>query len=228
MSLVSLHNHQNLQKTRLVTVPCHVAITDGLLMTDQAKLAIAPALPEGGGSPAPACARDVPRAPELVEPMWWQALFSFIGGTGDRCRGILNHHPTSRWITVRDEEEDILVGRYLRGDEHVLEGVHMVIDVFEISIGCPITQGQQRDSDPIDIVDLTTMSLAKELKEVVYRMAAVDTNPEPNLWRIGGLFWIFTEGCEDEDLVRFQGRRDAADRVTAVHVIVDAEGVLQW
>ncbi|XP_037472397.1 uncharacterized protein LOC119348177 [Triticum dicoccoides] len=90
-------------------------------------------------------------------------------------------HPRSSWTTVRDEEHDILAGRYLNAGEMIQAGMRLHIDVFEILV-LDSLQVSSGGEEQIEIVDLTTSE---------HQI----TRPNP---RIGGRFWVLVDDEEEE------------------------------
>lgn len=66
--------------------------------------------------------------------MRWRIRFVDVRGSGKWQEGILHSHPPSCWMMMRGQEEDILDGRYLEEDERILEGMLLIIDVFEVVV----------------------------------------------------------------------------------------------
>ncbi|KAI4983385.1 hypothetical protein ZWY2020_023877 [Hordeum vulgare] len=64
-------------------------------------------------------------------------------------------HQLSQWITVRDEEEDILAGRYLQQHECPKIGEALEIDVFYLIVRSPWSPQKSHEEATV-CVDLTT------------------------------------------------------------------------
>ncbi|KAI5011064.1 hypothetical protein ZWY2020_013201 [Hordeum vulgare] len=84
-------------------------------------------------------------------------------------------HEPSRWIMVRDEEDDILAGRYLQIHEYPKDGEALDIDGFHLVVRNPASP--QKSNEQVTVcVDLTS-----------------------NHIRFGGRFWVLADHEEDED-----------------------------
>lgn len=72
-------------------------------------------------------------------------------------RGFIYLHQDSRWITVRDDEHDILAGTYLQQHEIPKEGDELEIDGFRVSVRSPWSP-RKIDNEPATVCDLTIKS----------------------------------------------------------------------
>lgn len=119
----------------------------------------------------------------------WQISFTVIGRACDRMDGILHLNPSSRWMTLRDPEDDILAGGHLLEQDRMEAGVFIIIDIFNICIGSQILQEGRQDDDPMEIIDLS----ADQFR---------DRKDKIDLPRVGGRFWVLAEDDEDEVSMR--------------------------
>ncbi|KAE8770908.1 hypothetical protein D1007_57285 [Hordeum vulgare] len=89
--------------------------------------------------------------------------------------GFIKLHQVSRWITIRDEDNDILVGRYLQMEELPKSGQTMEIDGFRLIIGEPC------EDNPGDF------------------MSKVRSDLVSNSPRFGGRFWVLADQDSEEE-----------------------------
>ncbi|KAI5017340.1 hypothetical protein ZWY2020_042228 [Hordeum vulgare] len=90
--------------------------------------------------------------------------------------GSIVFHAVSRWITVRDDDNDILAGRYLQHFESPKAGDCLEIDSFQVVVG-NLYDSRQEDLEKDKVcIDLSS--------------------PLP---RFGGRFWVLADQEEEDD-----------------------------
>ncbi|KAE8811836.1 hypothetical protein D1007_11250 [Hordeum vulgare] len=99
--------------------------------------------------------------------------------------GTLLLHLVSRWMTIRDKEDDILVGRHLQEGGLFSEGVRISIDIYNVTIISEILQVQAILQEHLETIDLSS---DEEVK----------TKPKLGLPRVGGRFWVLAEEDDEE------------------------------
>ncbi|KAI4978302.1 hypothetical protein ZWY2020_014856 [Hordeum vulgare] len=82
----------------------------------------------------------------------------------------------SRWITVRDDEHDILAGTYLQQHELPKEGGELEIDGYRVFVQSPRSSRKIDNEKATVCVDLTTKST-----------------------RFGGRFWVLVDQDEEDE-----------------------------
>ena len=116
----------------------------------------------------------------FLNPTKWYVHFEDAREVGRWINGLIYSHP-SRWMTIRDEEGDILAGRHLNIDEELDIGKRLKIDFFHIEV-------------------LECVQVPMECKEqtVVVDLTEDDDGPKPSQ-RFGGRFWILADDDEDDE-----------------------------
>ncbi|KAM3387044.1 hypothetical protein ACQJBY_010122 [Aegilops geniculata] len=149
-----------------------------------AALSSSPALPRLPGCAASESDSDVDHDPSAnpSDEVRWRIRFKDDRRVEIWRDGFVYVHPRSSWTTVRDEEHDILVGRYLDAGEMIQSGMRLRIDFFEILV-LDCLQVSSSGEEQIEIVDLTTSE---------HQI----TRPNPG---IGGRFWMLVDD-EEEDV----------------------------
>ncbi|KAI5015923.1 hypothetical protein ZWY2020_059750 [Hordeum vulgare] len=90
----------------------------------------------GGIVGSPCRSRDLSDAEEVPSHRRWAAVFEDSTSAGRLQRvGSIHLHLASRWVTVRDEDNDILAGRFLQDGEDPKVGDGMDIDGFLLIVG---------------------------------------------------------------------------------------------
>ncbi|XBI29705.1 hypothetical protein VPH35_053629 [Triticum aestivum] len=117
---------------------------------------------------------------DFLHPTKWYVRFQDDRETGRRINGSIYSHP-SRWMTIRDEDGDILAGRHLNVDEELSIGKRLIIDLFHIEV-LECVQAPMDCDEQLDVVDLTENA----------------DGPKPPQ-RVGGRFWILADEDEDDD-----------------------------
>ncbi|KAI5003741.1 hypothetical protein ZWY2020_030901 [Hordeum vulgare] len=74
--------------------------------------------------------------------------------SGAKRPGFIYLHKGSRWITVRDDEHDILAGKYLQQRENSKVGDELEIDGFRVSVRSLWTP-RKVDYEPAKVCDIT-------------------------------------------------------------------------
>lgn len=148
---------------------------------------------------------------EVHKRIKWKVSFSEIG-TLDLKKGRIVYHPESRWLTLRDEEDDILAGHYLQEGDRISEGAHFLVDVFSVVCVSHILQRLPiiQDQQPIDV------SSDEEERDKHRR----------NLPRVGGKFWVLAEEDIDEVAQKsspLQALADLADKEEEVPACAEFE-----
>ncbi|XP_044365717.1 uncharacterized protein [Triticum aestivum] len=88
--------------------------------------------PDCGGSRDPESTAQIGG---FLHPAKWRILFEDVRAIGLRSEGVLFTYYPSRWMVVRDLDNDILGGRYLNEEEEISEGYFpsYSIDLFVVA-----------------------------------------------------------------------------------------------
>ncbi|KAI5015821.1 hypothetical protein ZWY2020_059360 [Hordeum vulgare] len=131
----------------------------------------------GGIVGSPCRSRDLSDAEEVPSHRRWAAVFEDSTSAGRLQRvGSIHLHLASRWVTVRDEDNDILAGRFLQDGEDPKVGDGMDIDGFLLIVG------DLREEVPIH----------RDIAKV-----CVDLTTDPPCF--GGRFWVIADRDEVDD-----------------------------
>ncbi|KAI5009453.1 hypothetical protein ZWY2020_011590 [Hordeum vulgare] len=112
--------------------------------------------------------------------------------------GSIKLHQVSRWITIRDEDNDILAGRYLQDGETPTIGQIMEIDGFKLIV---------RD--------------LQEAHQGGFRNGKVSTDLISSSPRFGGRFWVLADQESEDEIEEIDF--EAFDRSTAAANVVRFE-----
>ncbi|XP_044365716.1 uncharacterized protein [Triticum aestivum] len=107
--------------------------------------------PDCGGSRDPESTAQIGG---FLHPAKWRILFEDVRAIGLRSEGVLFTYYPSRWMVVRDLDNDILGGRYLNEEEEISEGTRLLIDNLEVTI-CSFLQEEPEVHDQTEVIDLT-------------------------------------------------------------------------
>ena len=107
-------------------------------------------LPSTSSSPDPSTAD---RDRMFLNHTKWYVRFQDDREAGTWINGLIYSHP-SRWMTIRDEEGDILAGRHLNVGEDIAVGKSLFIDLYHIEV-LECMQAPKECDEQIEFVDLS-------------------------------------------------------------------------
>ncbi|KAI5016911.1 hypothetical protein ZWY2020_037289 [Hordeum vulgare] len=108
---------------------------------------------------------------------WAAALEDTTFATRLQRFGSIVLHLFSRWITVRDEDNDILAGTYLQGIQVPKLGYKLEIDGVQVVVG-NMREATRDDKEITQVCDLTASPA-----------------------RCGGRFWVLADQGDEDDVV---------------------------
>ncbi|KAE8787468.1 hypothetical protein D1007_38638 [Hordeum vulgare] len=108
---------------------------------------------------------------------WAAAFEDTFSAARQQCFGSLVLHLFSRWITVRDEDNDILAGTYLQGNQVPKLGDKLEIDGVRVVVG-NAWEATHGDKEITQVCDLTASPA-----------------------RCGGRFWVLADQGDGDDAV---------------------------
>ncbi|KAE8771403.1 Alpha-L-arabinofuranosidase 1 [Hordeum vulgare] len=108
----------------------------------------------------------------------WEAVFEDVSFESRRqCFGSIVLHFPSRWVTIRDEDDDILAGTYLQVNQVPKVGDILEIDGVQVLVG-NVWEEQRVDNGHPEICDLTASPV-----------------------RYGGRFWALADQGDEDEVV---------------------------